>query len=62
MPVLSKVPTEELLKFSHRLIPGTAAHEELLWEIERRKKRKDLTDKTSTGMALMMVLIAFYTT
>ena len=39
MSILSKVPLKELQKFSDRLLPGTAANGELIWEIERRKKR-----------------------
>ena len=42
MPVLSKVPSEELQRFGDRLMPGTAEHEELVWEIERREKRRHI--------------------
>lgn len=59
MSVLSKVPLEELQKFSHRLMPGTAAHEELMWEIERRKKRRDLAYDISVGVAIIMTVIVF---
>ncbi len=59
MSILSKVPLEELRKFSQRLMPGTAAHEELMWEIERRKKRRDLAYDISIGVALIFVVIAF---
>lgn len=59
MSILSKVPLDQLQKFSDRLMPGTAANEELIWEIERRKKRRDLAYNISIGVVLIMVVFAF---
>ena len=62
MSVLSKVPTEELLKFSRRLMPGTPAHEELIEEIARRRRRGILTTKFIAEvmiMAFTIMTIAF---
>jgi hypothetical protein len=60
MSIPFKVQLKDLQKFSHRLMPGTAAHEELMWEIERcKKKRRDLAYDISIGVAIIMVMIAF---